>query len=256
MAEQTAKGGPLWALRQRLSPTARRRLRRMADPVLAPLGSIRSARGAGARLALTFDDGPDERHTPAILDVLARHEVRATFFMLTERAEALPELARRVREEGHEVALHGLDHARLTKLASPEVRKRVAGGRYRLEKVIQREVKFFRPPYGSQSLRTWLIARKAKMRVVVWTADLRDWAEGKPSDVARAGVEAAASGAILLLHDGITVDPSAPHTEPTFDRAEAVDLLLTDLHARGWRPVPVGEMLRGARPVHSAWFRP
>jgi peptidoglycan/xylan/chitin deacetylase (PgdA/CDA1 family) len=246
-----------WVLRERLSPTARARLRRLADPLLAPVGSIRNARRAGARLTITFDDGPDPRHTPGILDALARHDVKATFFMLSEAAEAHPELARRVVAEGHEIALHGANHDRLTRLSPAEVEARVRGGRDRLERVVGRPLRWFRPPFGSQSLRTWFQTRRAGLRVVVWTTDLRDWTETKPADVARAGVEAAASGAILLMHDGIgSPDPDNPAPEPKFDRAEAVDQLLTELLARGWKPVTVGELLATAHPVHSAWFRP
>jgi peptidoglycan/xylan/chitin deacetylase (PgdA/CDA1 family) len=228
----------------------------MADPLLAPVGSLRSVADAGPRLALTFDDGPDPRHTPGVLDALAAHGVRATFFMLAGRAEAAPDLARRVVAEGHEVALHGADHERLTRLSPAGVRERVRGGRERLERLVAGPVRWFRPAFGAQSVRTWLAVRRAGMQVVVWSADLRDWTQQAPADVARAGLESAASGAILLLHDGIVTDPADPTPEPAFDRARAVDLLLARLHEAGWEPGTVGELLAAGRPVRSAWFRP
>jgi len=245
-----------WAIRDRLSPQARVRIRRIADPLLAPLGSVRSVAEAGPRLALTFDDGPDPRHTPGILDALAGHGVRATFFMLAERAEQAPGLARRVAAEGHEIALHGADHQRLTRLPAAEVQARIRGGRDRLERLVERPVHWFRPAFGAQSVRTWLVARRAGLQVVVWTADLRDWTEQTPAAVALAGLGAAASGAILLLHDGIVTDPADPTPEPGFDRARAADLLLTRLRDAGWEPGSVGELVDAGRPVRSAWFRP
>src|SRR6266536_442678 len=130
---QAGAGTAAWALRERLSPAARARLRRALDPLLVPVGSLTRVRGAGRHVALTFDDGPDPGHTAGVLDALAARRVRATFFMLSERAEAEPELARRVLAEGHEVGLHGADHARLTELTPAQVADRVVGGRLRLE---------------------------------------------------------------------------------------------------------------------------
>jgi peptidoglycan/xylan/chitin deacetylase (PgdA/CDA1 family) len=250
-----------WALRERLSPGARRRLRRAVDPLLAPVGSLSSVRGAGRRIALTFDDGPDPAHTAGVLDALAERRVKATFFMLGERAEAEPELARRVVAEGHEVALHGTDHARLTRLSAAEVDERVRGGRRRLEAVVGRPVRLFRPPYGAQSLRTWLAVRRAGMRVVVWTVDPRDWAADEtPAGIAAAAGRLTTPGAIVLLHDGVGADAgvatgaSGPY--PTFDRAESTSAVLETLAVGGWLPGTVGDLLATGHPVNSAWFRP
>ena len=250
-----------WALRERLSPAARARLRRVADPVLAPVGSLVRVRGAGRHVALTFDDGPDPEHTAGVLDALAARRVTATFFMLSERAEAEPELARRVVAEGHEIGLHGADHARLTELTRAEVAERVIGGRRRLERVTGTRVRLFRPPYGAQSPRTWLTARQAGMRVVVWNADTRDWApEQTPEGVAAAAARLASPGAILLLHDGTGADAKVKTggtgPGPAFDRGQATTAVLEALADGGWLPGSVAATLAIGRPVYSAWFRP
>jgi peptidoglycan/xylan/chitin deacetylase (PgdA/CDA1 family) len=228
---------------------------------MAPVGSLQAVRGAGRQVAITFDDGPDPAHTGGVLDVLRERGVRATFFMLAERAEAAPDLARRVAAEGHEIALHGSDHARLTELTAAEVDERVHGGRKRLEAVVGRQVRLFRPPYGSQSLRTWLTVRLAGMRVVVWNADLRDWAADQtPAAIADAAGRLTTSGAIILMHDGVGADANAitgatgPY--PTFDRAEATGAVLATLAADGWQPGTVADLLAAGRPISTAWFRP
>jgi peptidoglycan/xylan/chitin deacetylase (PgdA/CDA1 family) len=246
-----------WALRDRLTPRARSAVRRALDPVLTGVGSVRGARTAAPWLGLTFDDGPDTRHTPAILDVLAAHDVKATFFMLVERAEALPELARRVVAEGHEVALHGLDHRRLTTLPPAAVNARMRDGRARLERLAGVPVRRFRPPFGAQSLRTYLAARRQGLEVVVWSAEAHDWEERTAAEVARLAAERATPGGVLLLHDGLAGDPREPATvPPSFDRSEAVEALLRDLGGQGWRLGTVGWLLDAAPAVRTAWFRP
>lgn len=246
-----------WALRDRLSPGARTAVRRAMDPVLASVGSIRGAHTAAPWLGLTFDDGPDPRHTPAVLDVLAEHDVTATFFMLVDRAEAHPELARRVAGAGHEVALHGLDHRRLTTLSPAVVDARMRDGRARLERLIGRPVRRFRPPFGSQSLRTYVITRQAGLEVVVWSADAQDWEEQTAAEVAARAAARVTPGCILLLHDGMAGDPREPaKVPPTFERAEAADRFLTEMRGRGWRLGTVDSLLAAAPAAKTAWFRP
>jgi peptidoglycan/xylan/chitin deacetylase (PgdA/CDA1 family) len=246
-----------WAVRDRLSPNARRLARRLADPLLAPVGSVTGATGVGRRFALTFDDGPDPASTPSVLAVLGARGVTATFFLLVERAEAHPALVRRLLDEGHEVGLHGLDHARLTTRTRAEVTEQIEGGRRRLERVAGRPVRLFRPPYGAQSPRTWLAARRAGLDVVVWNGHAEDWVDQPPSAVAERATAALRPGGVLLLHDAIAGDPrGARPPMPRFDRAEAVDRFLAGLPSLGWQPRTVSDLLAAGRATRTAWFRP
>lgn len=253
----TGRAPAHWAVRQLLPPDARRVARRLADAALGPVGSITGALDVGRRFALTFDDGPDPSTTPAVLAVLGTHRVHATFFLLVERAEAQPALVRRLLDEGHEVALHGIDHARLTTRRPDEVAEQVAGGRRRLERVAGRPVTLFRPPYGAQSLRTWLAARRAGLDVVVWSGHAEDWVDQPAATVAAKAAAALRPGGVLLLHDALAADPrTEPLPRTRFHRAEAVDRFLAGLPAAGWRPQTVTGLLAAGRPRHTAWFRP
>jgi peptidoglycan/xylan/chitin deacetylase (PgdA/CDA1 family) len=249
-------GDATWALRSRLGPGARRRSRRLADLALAPLvGSWNSSRARDS-VALTFDDGPDPAVTPALIDRLAEMNVRATFFLLVLRAERYPRLVERLVAADHEIALHGLDHRRVTELPHREVRHYLSSARERLEQVAGLPVTMFRPPYGAQSLTSYRAARHAGMEVVVWNGDAADWRDRPAADVARAAVDASRPGGVLLFHERLEPDPRRGAPETTFDRVTVVGELVEGVRARGLSPCAVGDLAARARMVRTAWFRP
>lgn len=219
------------------------------------LGSVAGADTGDRSLGLTFDDGPDPNQTPAILDVLADHGVRATFFMLAERAEAYPELARRVLQEGHEAALHGNRHDILTRLSLNELVDCVWAGKRRLGRVLGEPIRFFRPPYGGQNLRSYLTARLSGMEVVVWSAWAHDWEDLTGAEIVDSALERAAPGKVLLLHDSFVPHPDRPDAPPPrFDRALAVRQILERLAASSLQPMPVGELIGRGKRRRSVWF--
>lgn len=258
MAERPSRGNVAlhWRLRSLLSARARTRFRAVTDRLVGPLGSIRGARTSDPVVALTFDDGPDPTSTPGVLDSLARHGVHATWFVLMDRAEANPDLIRRMLSEGHDVGLHGGDHRRLTRLARSELEPSIASAAQRLTALTGETPRYFRPPYGSQDLRSYIAARRCGMNVVVWTADCEDWEQHPEELIAQRAIDAASPGGVLLLHDSLAADPEVPASDPDLDRERIADLVVAGLRARGLRAVSVSELLAG-RPLHrTAWFRP
>lgn len=242
-------------LRRHLGVRQRRAVRRVVDPFLAPIGSVRGVVGVADAVALTFDDGPDPVATPAVLDALARAGATATFFVLVERAEADRDLIARVRAGGHEIGLHGIDHTRLTTLAPAEVERRVREGRERLEVVTGVPVRWFRPPFGSQSIATYRAARRAGVDVVAWAAEGADWEGAPPREIAARLLARVEPGTVLLLHDGLVPDPpDAP--VPVVDRGEVASAVLEGLAARGVRGQSVGELTAAHKIARTAWFRP
>src|SRR5919107_5789297 len=128
------------------------RVLRWGRPALLPLSSVACVATPQRVVALTYDDGPDPDHTPGVLDALARHGATATFFVLAERAEAHPDLVRRIAAEGHDVGLHGEDHTRLSALPARQALTRIRRGRRRLAAVLGRPVTLYRPADGAQGL--------------------------------------------------------------------------------------------------------
>lgn len=243
-----------WKIRSMLSARGRKRARRIGDCILAPLGSINGAVGSSRAVALTFDDGPEPTVTPRLLDLLRERGVRATFFVLTDKVALYPELAKRMVAEGHEIALHADHHERLTLVSVREARRRLVDARDSLQRVIGRPVRFFRPPFGAQSVATYLVARACGLDVVVWGTFAEDWVESTPEAVASRGLKELKAGDVLLLHDGLEMPAGQPI--PTFDRVRAFELILDGMAAGGLSPVTVGELISVGKASRTAWFRP
>jgi peptidoglycan/xylan/chitin deacetylase (PgdA/CDA1 family) len=236
--------------------SSRRVLRGVSRPIHPLIGSIREVRTERPIAALTFDDGPDERHTPRIVQVLARHETRATFFMLAQRAELLPETLALVRDAGHEIALHGDDHSPLIGCSTWDKFQKIRTGKRRLEGLVGHRIVHFRPPYGLQDARAFVAARSAGLEVIGWNADGSDWLDLTPTQVADKAAGGIRKGSILLLHDRTEPSPDDSSRVPAsdLDRAEVVDELLTKASDRGVRMVSLGQLLTAGSPVRRPWF--
>jgi peptidoglycan/xylan/chitin deacetylase (PgdA/CDA1 family) len=190
-----------------------------------------------AVLALTFDDGPSES-TPALLDLLSRYGIRATFFMCGRNVRRLPAVARKVRDAGHEIGNHTDTHPRLD-FKSPEfIYRELALAQESIHLNTGVTPRFFRAPYGVR----WFGLRRAQARLgltgVMWTVIGHDW--NWPADrVVRRVTQGAANGGILCLHDGRAVR-SAPDIRATVDAVASALPLLLD---RGFQFETLKEML-------------
>ncbi|GAB2874382.1 polysaccharide deacetylase family protein [Nocardioides pacificus] len=205
-------------------------------------------------VALTFDDGPDSRRTPGVLDALARHGVPATFFLLSSAAQRHPELVVRAVIEGHEVALHGVDHDRVVAMPPGELVDRLRDGRAQLQRLSGQPVRLYRPTYGALARGQVPAVRAAGLEPIIWSSWVRDWEPATPVEVAGRARRATHPGAILLLHDTLAdVEPEAMSRQ-RFDSATTVELLLEQLTRQGWRFSTVTDLLASAPPVRCAWF--
>ncbi len=159
-------------------------------------------------LALTFDDGPNPIWTPRLLDVLAKHDVKATFFMLGGRAQAEPELVRRVAAEGHLIGNHSWDHPNLAVTAAGKVREELVRTCGTLEEITGQKIKYFRPPFGARRPAVFRIARSLGLCVVTWNAMTSDWSETSPDRIVGEltkkidGLARRGRAANVVLHDG------------------------------------------------------
>ncbi len=163
------------------------------------LGSIMRVTDSPS-VSLTFDDGPHPDITPAVLEILARHGARATFFVLTEPAARHRSLLAETVAAGHEIALHGASHARLTG-SSDVVRREVVDGKAELEDLLGSSVRWFRPSFGEQTKASFALARRAGLQVVLWSVDTKDYLDGDVDERRERLQGGFTPGAIVLAHD-------------------------------------------------------
>jgi len=162
---------------------------------------IRSGPPEGNRIALTFDDGPTPGVTDRILDELNKRKLPATFFMIGSRAEAAPELARRVRAEGHEIANHTFTHAKLTALPDPQVGEEIQKAQTVLHDLLGVSPAWFRPPYGAFRQNQAALAQHEGLGIVLWSVDSTDWAQPGETKIVSTILAETKPGAIILCHD-------------------------------------------------------
>lgn len=226
-----AHGGPSVALLAGLVPGGPARL----------LGSRLRVGPAGTgrgEVALTFDDGPSPSTTPAVLDALDEHGLRATFFLLGEAVAAAPELAVEVARRGHEVACHGMAHHHHL-LWPPGAVAADTAAAVRQLRSLGLGPRFYRPPYGQVAAATLVAARTAGCEVVLWSAWGREFAEAAPEPVLGRLAAGLRAGAIVLLHDSDACSPAG-----TTQRTLAVLPGLAEVLARrDLRARPLGEVL-------------
>jgi peptidoglycan/xylan/chitin deacetylase (PgdA/CDA1 family) len=195
----------------------------------------------GNEVALTFDDGPNDAATLQLLEVLARHVVRATFFNMGNFARERPEIVRQVAAAGHLVGNHTMSHPRLSTASAARVRQEIADCNAALEEIMGAAVKFFRPPYGARRPAVLRAARELGLTPVMWNVTGYDWnpigVEGILSNL-EAGIarwQRRGRGANLLLHDGGHRAMGAAR----MDTVRAVDRLLTTRRGTATRFVTV-----------------
>ncbi|MFZ0302452.1 MAG: polysaccharide deacetylase family protein [Terracidiphilus sp.] len=171
-------------------------------------GTALTAPRRPGEIAMTFDDGPNPEWTPRLLDILAKHEVKATFFMLGKFAGAQPELVRRVAAEGHLIGDHSWSHPKLSKCTAKRIEEELKRTKDALEQIVGAKVKFFRPPFGARRPALFRIARELGLEPVLWNAMTTDWSETSAEKIAATlGKKVGAltlngSAANIVLHDG------------------------------------------------------
>ena len=186
-------------------------------------------RETAREVALTFDDGPDPKTTPRILDRLDRHRARATFFCVGRKAERHPDLVQEIARRGHRVENHSWGHAVMFCCFPPEAQARdIDRAQATLARLAGTVPRYFRAPAGLRS--PWLdgVLRSRGLTLVSWTRRGLDTVSRTPEPVVRRLTRGLAAGDILVLHDGDVAAGS-----------ESLPRLLDALEAARLRSVPL-----------------
>lgn len=217
----------------RVAHLAKRGAVRLGDEGTFRLAAPRRSLGSvAAAVALTFDDGPDPRFTPLILDALARLEVKATFFVVGKRATSSPQLVERMMEEGHAIGTHSSSHPDAKQLGLRALERDFRAGRERVEDIVGAPVRLFRPPYGHIDFMVAAAMRANRLEPWLWTVAPGDWLPGITPDGLAAATSAVSAGDVVLLHDGIwnPLDVRCTDRSPTL---AAVSRIVAQVRSRG-----------------------
>ena len=136
------------------------------------------------QIALTYDDGPNDRETPRLLEVLAQQKIRATFFLIGSFARQRPDLVRAIASGGHLIGNHTLTHPALLLCSARRVRQELRDASAALEEILGQPVQWFRPPYGARRPYVLRVARELGLTPVLWNAMGYDWKPTTPEAVA------------------------------------------------------------------------
>lgn len=163
-------------------------------------------------IALTFDDGPDPQYTARLLDVLKKHEAKAAFFVVGEKAAKHPLLLKRMQADGHTIGIHHYRHISSWILSPGSLKKQLEQTKQVIEETINEEVYFYRPPWGHFNLFTLWLARKYK--IIMWSGIFKDWKIQHIRDnLSESLTKETVPGRIFLLHDSgetLGADSNAP----------------------------------------------
>jgi peptidoglycan/xylan/chitin deacetylase (PgdA/CDA1 family) len=218
-----------------IAPVVRHVLAPVNDAAARALQLPRTVAGSPG-VAITFDDGPHPDGTPAILEILAAAQARATFFVIGEQVRRRPELVRRILAQGHGLALHGDRHRLQLRLTAAQVETDLSSGVAAIEDATGQRVRWHRPPYGIYSPAGLRATRARGLTPLLWSAWGKDWrAHTTPARIATRATRGLGPGSVILLHDADFYSAKGSHERT----AQALELILAKLKSAEIGTVPI-----------------
>jgi peptidoglycan-N-acetylglucosamine deacetylase len=199
---------------------------------------------AGSRqIALTYDDGPNDPHTLRLLEVMAKHNVHATFFLIGRYVQQQQQIARTIVQAGHVVGNHTFTHPLLIFKKEAEIRQELTQCRSALQDAVGEPSNLFRPPFGGRRPAVLRVARDLGLEPVMWNVTGYDWSAPPAEKIERKVARQMRGGDVILLHDG-------GHKQIGADRSQTViatDHLITRYKAGGYEFVTIPQMMEVRR---------
>ncbi len=198
----------------------------------------------GSRLmALTYDDGPNDPYTWRMLEVLERHGVKATFFLIGQFVQQKPEIARAVVTAGHAIGNHTWDHPNLILRSTSEMRRQLERAQKAIFDATGVEPKLFRPPFGGRRPASLRTVRAFGLKPILWNVTCYDWNAKSAEQIVAHAERQIRGGDVILLHDGGYLCMGADRSRSV----EASHHILTRYKSEGFEFVTIPQMMeRGA----------
>lgn len=186
-------------------------------------------------IALTFDDGPDAKLTPQILELLEKYDAKATFFVVGERVKRYPELVKKELAAGHEVANHSFRHPSFDQLSHSSIKDELEQTQQVIFQTTGHKAVLFRPPGGVYNDNIIQLTKQNNLQLILWSwhQDTKDWAAPGVNKIVRKVLDNAHNGDIVLMHDFVYHSSQTP---------EALKIILPELKKRGFSFVTVSEL--------------
>ncbi len=193
-------------------------------------------RNAGKYVALTFDDGPHSEYTEQILDILKKHNAKATFFVIGKNAKKYPELVKRESLEGHEIGNHTFTHPSMKKITDKQLQEEIEMAQNTIYDITGEKPVIFRSPGGIYDDRILKMSQNYGCRPVLWSwrQDTKDWSAPTVEYVVNTVVNNLRDGDIILFHDYNAKSSPTP---------EALEIILPKLIEKGYSFVTVSELM-------------
>jgi peptidoglycan-N-acetylglucosamine deacetylase len=207
--------------------------------------------GGTRKLALTFDDGPNDPHTLHLLEVLGRHGVHATFFLIGRYVAKRPDIVQELVRLGHVAGNHTFSHPNLIFTSTRRTRIELEQCQQAVADAVGQQCSLFRPPFGGRRPATFRVARQLGLEPVMWRVTGLDWKERGEDYIERKVYEQVRGGDIILLHDG-------GHNAFGADRSQTVtatDRLIAKYKDQGYEFVTVPQMMLEQAGEQASSFR-
>jgi peptidoglycan-N-acetylglucosamine deacetylase len=202
------------------------------------------------QIALTYDDGPNDPHTLRLLDVLAKNNVRATFFMLGRFVKERPDIARAVAKAGHIIGNHTFNHPLLIFKSAAETRSQLLDCRQEIQDAIGEHSNLFRPPFGGRRPATLRVARELGLQTVMWNVTGYDWNAPPAAVIEKKVARQMRGGDVILLHDGSDKSMGADRSQTVI----ATENMIRRYRVEGYEFVTVEAMMASNRQLSAVNF--